>query len=384
MTIAANPRQRCYRCMRPSGHCICDELPTVRTRTSVVVIQHPQERGHPFGTAKLLGLSMPRARVHTVHGGLSRNLHCPLELPDGAALLYPHADAEDLADLGAAEHPSTLVALDGTWSHSRRLYHENPWLRSLRHVRITPSAPSRYRIRREPGPEYVSTLEAVVSALRILEPETRGFDELLAAFDRMIDRQVDHSTSGDRQVRYKRPRARESRRLSPLLDDPGFVVLYAESSLPGGDTSARRELVQVVGARLRGGEAFEVLVRPEGEPPAGPHLRHMGLSLGDLDAAPPLAEARELLQRHAGAGPFGAWNKSSLDWSAPLLPPNAARTVLKTSYCNLVGRSAGFLEHVVEREGLELPEVDCRGRAAQRLANALAVSRWLQRQRSSP
>ena len=29
MTVVASPRERCYRCMRPTGHCICDTLPTV-------------------------------------------------------------------------------------------------------------------------------------------------------------------------------------------------------------------------------------------------------------------------------------------------------------------------------------------------------------------
>ena len=40
-------------------------------------------------------------------------------------------------------------------------------------------------------------------------------------------------------------------------------------------------------------------------------------------------------------------------------------------------RRAGFLEDVVAREGLRPVANACRGRAGGRLANALAVARWL-------
>ena len=73
--------------------------------------------------------------------------------------------------------PAHLIALDGTWSHARKLYVQNPWLHALPHYRIDPSAPSNYRIRREPSPSHLSTLESVLAALRSLEPETEGLDQ---------------------------------------------------------------------------------------------------------------------------------------------------------------------------------------------------------------
>lgn len=365
--------------MRPEAHCICDLLPTVTTTTQVVVIQHPNERTHPFGTAKILGLALPNATVHTVYGGLSQSLHLPLEVPADSALLYPHPDAIEVEDIPLAERPSTLVVLDGTWSHSRRLYHENPWLQDLRHVRITPATPSNYRIRKEPRPECLSTLEATVCALRAFESQDThaGLDALLRAFDGMIDRQIDHTSTAPRQLRYRRPRQRERRDLSPLLNDPGFVVLYAESALPGGQAGAERELVQIAAAHLGTGATLELLLRPRGAPPPPGHMLHMGITLADLEAGVTVDEARARLAEFAGSGPFGAWTKSSLDWSAPLLPAGAATTQLKTNYCNVQNRGSGYLEDVVAREGLTPKPVDCHGRAAVRLANAIAIGRWL-------
>lgn len=382
MSDPAAPRPRCYRCQRPQSMCLCAGLPSVPTRTRVVVLQHPHERRHPFGTARFVRLCLPNGEVHTAYGGLRGDLLTPLELPPDTAILYPHPAAEDLAALPPADRPGALLLLDGTWAHAKRLYKMNPWLQGLRHVRLQPSAPSRYRIRREPQADYVSTLEATVEALRILEPGTPGLDDLLSAFDRMIDRQVDHAATVQRFGRSKSERQRESRRLPAQLDDPRLVVAYAESSLPGGDEHAPRELVQWVAVRIDGGEVFEALLRPPGIWPTDCHLDHMGIRPDELAAGETAAQAAARFSAWAGAGaPVAAWTQSSLDWGAPVLPPDAPCLVLKTAYCNLRNQRAGFLEGVVAREGLAPVPLACRGRARERLGNALAAARWLRTMR---
>ena len=357
--------------------CLCDSLPTIATQTAVVVIQHPHERMHPLGTAKLLKLSMPNARVHTVSGGIARDLHCRIDIPEDAVLLYPHPSACELDQLGPKERPSTLVVLDGTWAHSRQLYRANPWLQKLRHVHISPDAPSRYRIRREPRADYLSTLEATVEALRVVEPDAPDFAPLLAAFDRMIERQIQHSDSVGPNGRRKRPRQRASRRTSPLLANPDLVVLYAESSLPGGDPSATRELVQIVAARCGSGETFETIVRPSNEPPAAHHLAHMQLKHEQLATGDPPQIARQRLRDFVGDDPVAAWTTSSLDWTAVMLREETGRFELKANYCNLRNRGAGLLEHLVQREGLTPQPVSCHGRARDRLAHPQAAAGWM-------
>lgn len=368
---------RCYRCLRPRRLCYCASLPTVPTRTHVVILQHPHERTHPFNTARLVGLCMPNSRVHVAYGGLSEVLRCEVPVPDDTVVLYPHPSAVDVATLPPSELPSTLLALDGTWAHSKRLYKDNPWLARLRHVRINPSEPSRYRIRKEPRADYVSTLEAIVFALRTLEPETPGLDTLVTAFDRMIDQQIDTVATSVRAGRTHRPRLRESRALSPLLGDPRLVVAYAESSLPAGDVSASRELVQFVAVRATNGDVFEAIVRPGGVGPTDTHLTHMGIARELLDNGESLAAARARFAAFVDGAPITAWTPTTLEWGAPLLPANAATTVLKTNYCNLRNRRAGYLEDVVAREAIDVPLLHCHGRAASRLACAAAVATWL-------
>lgn len=382
MTTATEFRPRCLACMRPVSLCLCASVPRVVTRTRLCILQHKKEHRHPFGTARLVGLSLPNAKVHIVHGGLDNDLGFRPELPADAALLFPHPDALDLEALPPEQRPGTLVVLDGTWAHVRRLYKHNPWLRELPHVKLQPAAPSNYRIRSEPRPDYISTLEAIVAALRILEPDTDGLDGLLAAFDGMIDGQLHHLHRLDKRGRFKTPRLKESRRLPALLEANNLVVVYGETALPGGDQGARRELVQWTAARLADGELFEVLVRPAGRPPTADHMRHFGLTVEQLERGVDLTEARQrfLAFADADAGLL-AWTGTTLDWGRPLLADSAATAILKIAYCNLRNRGAGLLEQVIAREGLSAAPLPCAGRAQHRLGNALVMARWLRDQR---
>jgi hypothetical protein len=372
------PRVRCYRCWRPAALCFCADLPRIDTRTAIVVLQHPHERTHPFGTARLCTLSLPNCRLHVAHPDRSGSLLCPVAVPAGAAVLYPHPHAQDLGEVPASERPPALVVLDGTWAHARRLYRHNPWLSALRHVRLCPAQPSRYRIRREPRPECVSTVEAVVAALQILEPDTRGLEPLLAAFEQMIDRQIAQLDRVECHGRSKAARARPSRRLPPELAAKNVIVVYAETSRPGGDPAAGREIVQWTAARLRTGEALDLLVRPAGDPPPADHLRHMGLTETALAGGLSPGEARARFREFAGDAPvIAVWTRTTLDWGQAMLAPQWPRIVLKRAYCNLRNSAAGFLESVLAREGLTAAAAPCAGRAGPRLGNALVAARWL-------
>ena len=385
MTELPPHRQRCYRCLRPTGHCLCAQLPTVPTRTRVVVLQHPHERTHPFGTARLVRLCLPTASVHVPCAGYTGTLEQRVELPPDAVVLFPSDDAPLLEDLLQPAPPSTLVAIDGTWAHAKRLWRENGWLRQFRHARLQPSEPSRYRIRKEPRADYVSTLEAIVGALRLLEPDTQGLDALLTAFDRMIDHQIDHAAQVQRFGRFKVPRQRPSRALAPQLFDPRLVITYAESALPGGQESATRELVQWVAARVEDGELFEVMLRPRGGLPLAHHLSHMEIDPESVAAGEDAADAARRFAAWLTPGaPVAAWTPTTLDWSTAMLPPDTQRVQLKTNYCNLRNRRAGMLEDVLAHEGLQPVPLACRGRAAQRLGNALAIARWLRTFRRAP
>ena len=365
------PRQLCQRCLRPRARCLCRHLEgvsPVQTRTEVVVLQHPRERFHPLGTAPLVKLGLANARLE-----VAWDLHGDVALPEGAGLLYPGPDAQPLEGLALEERPPALLLLDGTWSQARKLYKHNSWLAELPTFGLTPAEPGRYRIRGEPDDHALSTVEAAIQALCLLEPEVAAdLEPLMGAFDRMIDQQVQlietRNSGGRRRMHYPPPRPlhatliRERRRL---------VLTYVEM--------AQGQLVQVAGVRPDTGETLDMLFRPEGAEIEPWLLEHMGLGPTELAAAPEAEVSRQRWSAFAGSDPMlTAWNQRSLDLTRHMAkgPPGQETVPLKAAYCNL-GRGGGALEEVVAREGLQVPELAVRGRAGPRLSWALAVLRWL-------
>src|SRR6185503_896729 len=183
------PRAVCSRCERPDVVCLCEALgPTaIATQTRVVILQHPRESDVPINTARLVELQLESAERHVgIH--LSEAPALRARLSDPAAppiLLYPGEDARDLGR-EPPTGPVTLVVLDGTWWQAKKLFQKNPELAALPRYSLSPSAPSRYRIRREPALHCISTIEAIADALSLLEPG--GFDRegFLGPFDAMV------------------------------------------------------------------------------------------------------------------------------------------------------------------------------------------------------
>ena len=209
-------RETCYGCFKPRALCLCGRVRRVANRTRVTILQHPRERFHAIGTARIARLGLANSEVLLPRGVVPRSLRIPLSLAPGSALLFPGDAARDLAEFGPEERLPGLVVLDGTWSQARSLLRENPDLAALPQVKLNPAAPSRYRIRKEPRGSYLSTIEAIVQALRLIEPETPGLDGLMGVFDTMIDEQVVYANRNPR-----RPLRKMARRSSEPSSEPG-------------------------------------------------------------------------------------------------------------------------------------------------------------------
>jgi hypothetical protein len=133
---------------------------------------------------------------------------------------------------------------------------------------------------------------------------------------------------------------------------------------------------------------LDLVVKPLADQPSDDHLRHMRLSREDLAAGLSLAEARARFAEFAGSdAAVAAWTQTTLDWGRSpegrgVLPAAMPAMLLKTAYCNVRNHSAGLLEEVVQREGLTRAQIACRGRAANRLGNAMAVASLLRQEQA--
>jgi len=357
-------------------------MPRVENKTQVFVLQHPKERSHPIGTARFAKLGLANSRVEIAWDAKAEELEPPDWLPPDTALLYPSSEAADLESMAPGELPKNLLVLDGTWHTARKLFRHKAWLQRMPQVRLSPATPSRYRIRREPREDFVSTIEAIVQALRVLEPETQGFDALLSAFDSMIDEQLQHiaRATGSRHARKRRPlpQRRTPRALVDAFER--LVVAYVESHREG--SVGPRDLIHVVLVSTRTGASFERIGRPSGSMPKPALLRHMALTERDFDAAVDQAqlaiELRAFLATECGKSPLlAAWNQSSLDLIGIALGAKPSRLSLKSAYRSVYGADVKELHEAVAARGLVAGNNTFRGRASSRIAFALAIGQHL-------
>ncbi len=327
----------------------------------MTILQHPGERRHAFNTARLTQRGLEGATLHVAWPDPQHRMACRPELAPDAALLFPREDAVE-ASAWPGPPPSQLVVLDGTWSQVRRLQHDNPWLAELPAVTLPAGAPSRYRIREEPEVHCLSTLEAVARVLRCFEPDGPAPEQLMAAFDAMVDGHL--QVSGPPVARRKlrtRPTARE------LLGRDDVVVAYGETVGLGRD----RQLLQWAAVRPATGEVFDRVVAVPGMNPCA----RAATALPEGDDGD-LAALRTAWHAWRGdADQVFAWT-SALGRVAGPAGLGVGVHGLKTLY-GRVRKAEGHLDEVVAREGLVAEAVAVRGRAAERLGWAMALARWL-------
>ena len=364
---------RCYGCFRPKGDCFCALIPVIDNETDVLILQHVRERFHRFNTARIVHRALRNSIL--LVDQTERLAAAPLPLGRRVGLLYPGPGATLLSDLQWNERPEQLVILDGTWNHVKTLARDIPALHDLPRYRLAPASPGRYRIRREPNATSLSTLEATVAALRVLEPDTPGLDQLLDAFDSMIDRQLAHPKE---VLGWRRNRRRNRTPLNiprALIGDPDDVVVAYGESAAGerGRKPVGRPPVYWVAERLGTGERFTSAIKPE-SPLKDSFLAHLELTEGDYAAALSHDEFRASWATFLRPGDtLAVYAQSTLRLLEHIGGESAKCLVLKSVGFNPDGQH-GTLDELLAAQGLASVPARHPGRAGKRLANAVVLA----------
>jgi hypothetical protein len=384
--ISAPPASRsfCHACRKAASFCICADIVPVANRTKIVIAQHKCERDHPIGTTRIAALGLRNVDIRVVRPDRDGRFGFDPGRLEQPGLLYPGPGAVDLAEVPTGEHPRSLILLDGTWRDVRVLYRHNPWLERIPCYRLNPETPSQYRLRKQPNHRAISTIEATVHALSILEPDTPGIETLTDVFEAMIDRQIvemrirsrDQKTS-----RYQRRRRnRESRSLPEALKGSlDTLVIGAGESVPW--QGKKRALIRWYAYRESDGAIFDRFLEPrQNATVTDDHLDLMGLARSDLGRA--VDDETFARDWHAFIRPgdtLTTWNQGGLDMLGRLgcLPP--AHFALKEAWCNSRGGKCGHLKQLVHEYDIPLPVMPLTGRAARYLSETVGVARHLNR-----
>ena len=188
---------KCPRCLFEQRVCLCADVPTVVARTRVVIVRHHLERHRSSNSGRLAHFALPNSEIVDLGGreaparlnaGHPAGTMPPL---DGAWLVFPVGPV--MAPAGPP--PRQLVVLDATWSQARRMYRKIDALRGLPILRLSEAPMPVARFRESPGPDRVSTIEAIARALRRVEG-----DAIAAPLEALFALAVERARSTGRAV----------------------------------------------------------------------------------------------------------------------------------------------------------------------------------------
>jgi DTW domain-containing protein YfiP len=198
------PRKTCPNCQRPLPVCYCSALVQVANTTRVLIIQHPLEQKHPFNTGRMAHLCLSNSELIVAETLSATQLTRILNTP--SALLYPslpwlpntpevepeiNLEIKDETKESAVDsNIQQLIVIDATWNKSKKILHLHPDLQKLPRHHLKGNLSSNYQIRKTTVANGLSTLESIVKALNIIEPNGESeFEAMLQPFEMMISLQ---------------------------------------------------------------------------------------------------------------------------------------------------------------------------------------------------
>ncbi len=163
---------RCPRCWIRHEFCLCSEIPSIPTRTQVVIVRHAREADKSTGTARIAGLALPNSAL-IGFGEESAPVDDEVKpFAAGGWLLFPADD--DAAAAPSSPPPQRLIVIDGTWRQTRRMLKKLPSLAKVPRMALPPKDAAPLRLRESTSPDNRSTLEAIADALTLIEGDHVG------------------------------------------------------------------------------------------------------------------------------------------------------------------------------------------------------------------
>jgi DTW domain-containing protein YfiP len=196
MSRRNNAASRCNRCRMHSSLCVCALIPTLETRTRLVLVIHRAEDRKPTNTGRLAACAMPNSEI-IVRGRAEEPADSIVLRPGTRPLfLFPHEDAVPLASFASDpsapddDRPFTLIVPDGNWRQASKVRNRVPGMRDVPCISLPVGEPSIYRLRSEAHPFGLATIEAIGRCLRVLEGDAGPAVEraLLHVFRAMVER----------------------------------------------------------------------------------------------------------------------------------------------------------------------------------------------------
>lgn len=193
---------RCFRCFKPENSCLCKYTSELDTGIKFVLLMHPKEaKRQRTGTGNLSHITLKDSEIivgldFSKNERLQQLLHDDKYFP---VMMYPGEEAWTAKKEGFKEivgNKTLLVLiLDATWFCSKKMIEHNPFLLELPRVSFYGDYRSIFTFKREPRPEYISTIECcyyLIKELQTIDLVDKNLnpEPLMNVFKQMIKLQL--------------------------------------------------------------------------------------------------------------------------------------------------------------------------------------------------
>ena len=195
-------REICYKCFPPKDTCFCKYLEPFDPGVKFVFLMHPKEaKRQRTGTGRIAHAGLLDSEILVGIDFKENKRLCEL-LADPKyypVLMYPGDDAWNAKKEGfkeeIGERKLLAIIIDSTWFCSKKMLKLSTNVTSLPKVSFYGNYRSIFTFKREPQPEYISTIETCyylvkeLQSTSIIDPNTNP-ECLMTAFKELIKLQI--------------------------------------------------------------------------------------------------------------------------------------------------------------------------------------------------
>ncbi len=200
------PREYCPLCLFTLKTCYCSKIKPFDPKIKFVILIHQLEIDRKIATGRLSHLILDKSELIPGHDYTLNQRVNELVQDDQyyPVVLFPGEGSINLTPFSFEKKQSlfpqnkTLLVfvIDGTWATARQTMRMSSNLTKLTRISFELTKLSNFRVRKQPKPEFCSTVEAIHQTIELLG-SSRGFavstrlhDNLIDVFNYMVEQQL--------------------------------------------------------------------------------------------------------------------------------------------------------------------------------------------------
>ena len=200
----------CLQCRRRLLTCVCEKLRPFETNSRFIILMHPMEfKKEKVGTGRFSHLILKNSEIIVdINFDENSRLQEILKDPEYETyLLYPGYETIDLGTdklKNEIRKKAQFIVIDGTWPCAKKMMKLSTSLHHLPRVSFTTTRESEFKVKHQPLPGCLSTVESIHQVLLDLnrmgiENTNSSEENLMEVFRYTVNQQIELAADPSRQ-----------------------------------------------------------------------------------------------------------------------------------------------------------------------------------------